>query len=416
MSTTRTRTPRESLAGTRLHGLDALRAGALLLGIVLHSILPFMPGMPWLVIDSQQSDAASATAYVIHLFRMPLFMMLAGYFARMSLHRRGTRSFVADRLRRVALPLVVFWPLALGSLIALVLIGVVAGVTPSEPLQDGGGSGGLLQFLDDPAHLWFLWVLLEIYLIILVVRAVARRLLGPDRATTVAERAGAALAGPAGVLLAAVPFAVTMVLQIAMTSDDALGVVLDAGIANPMSFVPEPIGLIAYTGAFAVGWAFHARPDSLAQVGRRRWPYLTVGIITVAGGFLLADPALNPPALLAAPVFAVAAWCLIYALLGLAVRFLSDERPAVRYLADASYWMYIAHLPLLVALEIPLADLDWPIAVKLLLTWVVAGVLLILSYHLLVRSTWIGRMFNGRKHPFTWPPLRRRPAPSPDTA
>lgn len=407
MSTTRTGTPQESLAGTRLHGLDALRAGALLLGIVLHSILPFVPGMPWLVVDSRQSDAANATAYVIHLFRMPLFMMLAGYFARMSLHRHGTRSFVADRLRRIALPLVVFWPVTLGSLIALVLIGVVVGVTPSEPPQDGGGSGGLLQFLDDPAHLWFLWVLLEIYLIVLVVRAMAHRFLGPDRAATFAERAGAALAGPAGVLLAAVPFAVTMLLQIAMTSGDASEVVfLDGGIENPMSFVPEPVGLIAYTGAFAVGWAFHARPDALAQVGRRRWPYLTVGIITATGGFLLTDPALNPPALLAAAVFAVAAWCLIYALLGLALRFLSDERPAVRYLADASYWMYIAHLPLVVALEIPLADLDWPIAAKLLLTWAVAGVLLILSYHLLVRSTWIGRMLNGRKYPFTWPPLR----------
>ncbi|WP_198671605.1 acyltransferase family protein, partial [Desertihabitans aurantiacus] len=99
----------------RLHGLDALRAGALLLGIVLHTLMPFMPGIGWLVVDSRTSVVAGIPVMVIHLFRMHLFMMLAGYFGRMVLHRRGSASYLRDRTLRILLPLVAFWaPAVLG--------------------------------------------------------------------------------------------------------------------------------------------------------------------------------------------------------------------------------------------------------------------------------------------------------------
>ncbi|MFC2686084.1 MAG: acyltransferase, partial [Arachnia propionica] len=71
----------------------------------------------------------------------------------------------------------------------------------------------------------------------------------------------------------------------------------------------------------------------------------------------------------------------------------------IRYLADASYWMYLVHLPLLVLFEIPLADLGWPILVKLLLTWAVTTAVLLITYELLVRHTWLGAWLNGRRYP-----------------
>lgn len=42
--TTADREPGRSTA--RLHGLDALRGGALVLGIILHSLMPFLPAGP----------------------------------------------------------------------------------------------------------------------------------------------------------------------------------------------------------------------------------------------------------------------------------------------------------------------------------------------------------------------------------
>ena len=79
----------------RLHGLDAVRAGALLLGIVLHSLIPFTD-IPWMINDSRTSLTAMVTVGMIHLFRMSLFMLLAGYFGRMVTLRRGARTYLKD--------------------------------------------------------------------------------------------------------------------------------------------------------------------------------------------------------------------------------------------------------------------------------------------------------------------------------
>src|SRR5699024_8187115 len=94
-------TARATPSSQRLHHLDAVRAGALLLGIVLHSLLPFEPGGMWLFTDSRSAEWTSETVFTIHLFRMVLFMTLAGYFARMVLHRRGAGAFLRDRAKRI---------------------------------------------------------------------------------------------------------------------------------------------------------------------------------------------------------------------------------------------------------------------------------------------------------------------------
>lgn len=88
----------------RRHDLDALRAIAMLLGIVLHAALSFAP-IPWTVQDSQQSDVYYMLFAGIHGFRMPLFFMLSGFFTAMLWRKRGLRALIKQRLRRIALPL-----------------------------------------------------------------------------------------------------------------------------------------------------------------------------------------------------------------------------------------------------------------------------------------------------------------------
>ena len=92
---------------SRRHDLDALRAVAMLLGIVLHVALSFATDFPWAIKDSQQSNLYGLLFFFIHGFRMPLFFMLSGFFSAMLWHRRGTKSLVKHRFLRVFLPLVV---------------------------------------------------------------------------------------------------------------------------------------------------------------------------------------------------------------------------------------------------------------------------------------------------------------------
>src|SRR5438034_6600572 len=105
-------------APDRLHALDAVRGFALLLGIILHATLSFLPAPSrmWIIQDSHPSMTLGVVFFTIHVFRMTTFFLIAGFFAHLSFHRRGARDFIKDRLQRIALPLAVGWPILFGSM------------------------------------------------------------------------------------------------------------------------------------------------------------------------------------------------------------------------------------------------------------------------------------------------------------
>ena len=65
----------------RYHGLDALRGIAMLLGIVIHSAMPYILNLEefWPA-DASSSQLINISFHFIHLWRMPLFFILAGFF------------------------------------------------------------------------------------------------------------------------------------------------------------------------------------------------------------------------------------------------------------------------------------------------------------------------------------------------
>ncbi len=94
----------ENASLARRSDLDALRAVAMLLGIVLHATLSFFPSF-WAVSDRQQNAALGVVFFALHGFRMPVFFVMSGFFSAMLLHRRGRGALVTHRFRRVFLPL-----------------------------------------------------------------------------------------------------------------------------------------------------------------------------------------------------------------------------------------------------------------------------------------------------------------------
>ena len=92
----------------RWHDLDALRGGAMLLGIALHGSMSFFVGF-WVVEDVTADDDAyfDELFHAIHGFRMPLFFLLSGFFTTMLWRRRGLGSLLRHRARRIALPLAI---------------------------------------------------------------------------------------------------------------------------------------------------------------------------------------------------------------------------------------------------------------------------------------------------------------------
>ena len=163
--------------GERLHALDAVRAGALLLGVVLHATMSFLPGQQVWMVRDEQSPVLGVLFYVPHIFRMSLFFLIAGFFARMSLHRRGLGGFVSDRLKRVAVPLVAFWPVLFASIAVVFVWGVTRqwGAEAAKAIPQPKGS---IVETFPLTHLWFLYVLLAFYAAALAARGLVRRWIG----------------------------------------------------------------------------------------------------------------------------------------------------------------------------------------------------------------------------------------------
>ncbi|HEY3948808.1 acyltransferase family protein, partial [Phenylobacterium sp.] len=162
----------------------------------------------------------------------------------------------------------------------------------------------------------------------------------------------------------------------------------------------------AFFTAFGFGWLAN-RQSGLIGIWARRWPLnlalaiastaASLGIVGVAPRLTLADPGLATVA--NAGLYALATWSWTFALIGVALRYLNTESPARRYVADSSYWLYLIHLPLVMALQAAVAKLDLPAEAKILIVLGVAFPLMFASYQLMVRRTFIGAILNGRRVP-----------------
>jgi ABC-type multidrug transport system ATPase subunit/peptidoglycan/LPS O-acetylase OafA/YrhL len=380
----------------RLHALDAVRGFALLLGVAFHAALSFMPGWPpglWAMVDNSPSAFLSDAAFVSHVFRMSLFFFIAGFFARLLHQRLGTAGFWSNRGKRIALPMVAFW-VVLFPLIGLVwqwgLAKVFGGTVP--PMPEMPKVPGAFPL----THLWFLYQLLWLYAAALAVRALVVRFDERQKLRGFVDRLVAgALRLPLAVFTLGIPVALTIA---------ALPVYFYwQGIPTPdMSLIPQLPATVGYGTAFVFGWLVHRSPGALGAIARRWWLHLAIGVgatvylLDVVHSQPMAQPGLTKN--LYAYLFGVAAWGWALGLTGVALRFLSGFSAVRRYVADASYWVYLAHLPVVAALQVWMGH--WPLhwSVKFPLILIVSFAVLFASYHFLVRSTVIGQLLNGRRH------------------
>lgn len=390
----------------RLHGLDALRGTALLLGVVLHAAMSYFPVTIWIVPDTDNSPVAAVIFFAIHLFRMTSFFLIAGLFAHMMLDRRGTGGFIRDRATRIAGPLAAFWFPILAALIAGLIW--MAAIRNGGTIPTGGPPPPPLTLETFPlTHLWFLWVLLILYVAMLVLRAPFAMADRDGAWGRFVDRITGALIGPWTPALMAAPLAVAFWLAPNWTPF--------FGIPTPdTGLVPNPVALTAFGTAFGVGFLLDRRRDLLGRI-ERLWPVFTVvalgvgtGALVLAGGPVpeltpVTDPELKAPL---AAVMALAVFASTLAFLSLALRFASGYSAIRRYLADSSYWVYIVHLPLVMVGQILVVNETWPWFVKFGV--VIAGTMAIslLTYELLIRHTFMGGWLNGRRIP-----LRRQADP-----
>ena len=394
----------------RLHGLDALRGLALLLGVVLHASLAWLPIPIWPVAETG-SPVAAVIFFVIHVFRMTAFFMIAGLFAHLMLSRKGWLGFLKDRSSRIAGPLLTFWTPVFAGFIAVLLWKVAIDNGGSLP-TDGPPPPPLTAQTFPILHLWFLYLLMIFYVVVLAIRAPFAAM---DRAGVIGrmlDRVTGLIATPVGPFVLAAPLAVALYFT--------PNWIAFLGIPTPdTGLLPNAAAPTGFFTAFVFGFLLDRRRDLLGRI-ERQWPIFlglaagaTITALMLSGGPAMSmEPVVDaqPKAILAG-VYALAAFASAFAAMALSLRLFSGYSAVRRYLADASYWVYIVHMPLVFAGQVLLYGLDWPWYAKF--GAVIGGTLAIclVTYELLVRHTFLGKWLNGRRVP--WRKPREEPALAP---
>ena len=392
----------------------------MLLGIGLHAAIPFVP---WRGDDETGVWLLDVFVGFVHGFRMPLFFVISGFFTAMLWRRWGLRSLIRHRLRRVGLPLLV----ACFTIIPAVWIGIISGWVISgevtwEELESGQGVGAYEETLEEDleaaegddatdragpgadaksesktgaeekgeegigfAHLWFLWMLLwQVAGFAAVVSWVRRRARRRGVERRLSERAASRILWSLPVL--------SVLPQLAMV-EGGFGPDTSEGL------IPAPQVLAYYACFFGFGaLAYDQRGrggEPLMDVVGRRWVIqLAVGtVVLFPAGLALLEGLWSASALLQI----VFAWTMNFGLIGLFRRFMSGARFLVHYLSDASYWMYLAHLPLVFVAQGVVARLGLPALVDFVVVCVAVTAVLLVTYRYAVRYTFVGRLLNGRR-------------------
>ncbi len=368
----------------RWEGLDALRGIAAVLVVMLHAAMPYlhrpMPGLVWAAQDVP-SPVVDALCWAIEGFIMPLFFLQAGFFAAGLHNRLGEKEFLKHRARRLLVPMafacVVILPADLYIWAAGFLCDGRCTWTQFRRLNfDRALRADLFGF----SHLWFLEYLFLLCVGLAAAGLFRRRFPRMRLPANGLVRFAAGCAVVAGVLViepgvvvgfqhAFLPVLPKFLHSAAFFS---LGIWLHGGETRRERIVAwSPAMLVAALVVFSI---------SLPKIHQHQEAPL-LAESRVGLGLLLAFYAVT----------------MSLGLFGLFLGWVRRTPPTLKRLADASFWIYLVHHPLVGLIQIDLIRSSLAPEWKFLAVTGLTLLLTIASYEAFVRNGWLGVLLNGSR-------------------
>lgn len=346
----------------------------MLMGVFLHAMIAYeeTPGTIWIDDPNYQSIYYDYLYVWIHAFRMPLFFVVAGYFARFLIKRVGVITFLRKRLERIVIPflasIILIRPLSAIPFEWYRVLNTASYETFSliEVLLQSVSWNGLY-------HLWFLYYLIWFYIASVTVWFFAERFIAKAYWQF--------------------NFGVKNAFLLTLTTFGLLFFFYDLGV-EPWTGLKLKAGQFLYYGIyFGFGIGLHYC-DNLNVSMKSTIIYMMVGtiasIFTVSEVFFL-------PATYKQLFLAVSTVSLTFGMFGVFQHLFSRENKALRYISDSAYWLYLVHLPLVCGIQLMLIDTGIPGLVKFLMASVIPVIIALVSYEYLVRYSLVGRILHGRR-------------------
>ena len=364
----------------RFHGLDAVRGIAMLLGIVLHASLPYIEGLPkglW-PSDKNTSNIIAIIFEFIHIWRMPIFFIISGFFANLVITRKSLIIWWKNRFLRLVLPAMIFFPIMSLTIPWIFMYGYT------------GNINFFFSNEGQPHHLWFLY-----HLFIFVLFSVFIRFFGLIIYKFFKQ------------------INLIVVVDIFNTVKSFLGKhIFDSRFPVLMIFVFFIFNL--FSGAelitnplasglyFLFGYRLY-KNNLLFDFIKSNWKYYLIGGLTVTiiffilnthvSNFAKEDVRWIPWVILKIS----SAVLLSFSFIGLAEDKFSNLNPMVRFISDSSYWVYLIHLPLVAFITFFMFKITIFAELKFLIAIILTTAICLVTYKYLVKSTIIGTLLNGKK-------------------
>lgn len=339
----------------------------MLLGIVVHTgsfVSSFQPAS-----GSLLDNSVLLVTMFVHNFRMPAFFAVSGLFAAMLIDHRGLRGFWQQRMRRL------FWPLVASTVSVIPITLASFDVSTPQKLIDAGF-----------AHMWFVYYLLIFSaLTILFYWLFHKTVLGYRNYELLKKIARRWFTNPIILLLAAT---VTSMLPAYFNFESAT-------FEDTSSVVPNISLLIFYGIFFSLGFFSYSIWQTIESKFRKfYWIYLALGVagFSTYSSFVIG----NTEQAWWKFSYTLSTWLLAAGFIALFVRFANKPNRFFAYFSEASYWIYIVHLPIALATLYWLAKLQVPFFWSFVISTVFTFFISTLSFQWLVKDTFIGKFLAGK--------------------
>ena len=418
----------------RYHGLDFLRAAMMLLGIAIHAGVMYMPyphenNAALILTDrlnpfrdiGSYSIVAQRSVFLIHYFRMPAFMLLAGFFAALLVKNRGFGHLAKNRGQRILIPLILFWfilwPMDNFSWsLGRAVMSDETGLTSLLAIIQDNFTWKHLPFLGGKPthtmHLWFIHYLVIFYFVSVPVIYICSR----------------HFTGLSGFFKRTTDFIFTSRLKIMIVPSLVMlsYLTLKSGTTFhfevSFEFLPSITILLNFIVFFLAGWVLYTRREVVEHLKNNVRFYTPIAVCLLLAMLWAAETHWHYEKLLgedensadliskeaaylnlATGIQAACVWFVIFSLIGLTEKFIAKSNPVTSYFVDSSYWVYLIHRPFCTVFAAILTRWDAPGALKFFAVIMIVFIICVVSYHYLVRNTWIGLLLNGRKKPRAFP-------------